>query len=195
MLRTPAKPISAMARETVDMVPPPACWNDALLTSRSSLCVRATSFRISAARLFRLSLSDAATRWMLVTASDSAGKSLLWRMRRNRKSSVPCDAGATAAPSPPTSQPSSAVAMAATLSNREAVSRATARCTMARSPASMVLVSGNATSSSIVRRNARCASRSTSNARPCNNSPRITPAANTSIASAGAWPNAASGDM
>ena len=80
MLRTPAKPISAIARDTVEMVPPPACLNDTLFTRRSSLCVNATSFRISAARLLRLSLSEAATRWMLATASDSAGKSLLWRM-------------------------------------------------------------------------------------------------------------------
>lgn len=35
-----------------------------------------------------LSSSELATRWMRATESDKAGKSLLWRMRRSKKSSV-----------------------------------------------------------------------------------------------------------
>jgi hypothetical protein len=60
-----------------------------VFTSRSSLLVSATSFRISLDRLARLSVSEFATRWMRTTESDIAGKSLLCRMRRSRKSSVP----------------------------------------------------------------------------------------------------------
>ena len=35
-----------------------------------------------------LSSSELATRWMRATESESAGKSLLWRMRRSKKSRV-----------------------------------------------------------------------------------------------------------
>ena len=84
----PARPTSATARETV-----PTPWLSrrkcAVLTRRSSFCVSATSLRISSASVFRLSDSELAMRWMRSTCSVSAGKSLLWRMRRNRKSSVP----------------------------------------------------------------------------------------------------------
>ena len=92
MLRMPAKPISATARDTVLMLPPPAWLKCALLTRRSSLLVSATSLRISFERLARLSFSDEAMRWMRAIESDSAGKSLLWRMRRSRNSSVPLPA-------------------------------------------------------------------------------------------------------
>ena len=45
MLRMPAKPTSATARDTVLIVPPPAWRNCAVLTSRSSLLVSATSLQ------------------------------------------------------------------------------------------------------------------------------------------------------
>ncbi len=88
MLRTALKPTRLTARETVLTEPWLACTNSTLLTSRSSLCVSATSLRISRVRSLMLSSSELATRWMRATESDSAGKSLLWRMRRSRKSSV-----------------------------------------------------------------------------------------------------------
>ena len=98
----PARPISATARDTV-ATPWPLRRYCVVLTRRSSFCVSATSLRISSARLPSDSLSESAMRWMRNTCADSAGKSLLWRMRRSRKSSVPwplpvsgCDSSAGA---------------------------------------------------------------------------------------------------
>ena len=71
-LRMPAMPISATARETV-LTLPPALETCAVLTSRSSLFVSATSFRISLTRLPMLRFSEWATGWMRATESDSVG--------------------------------------------------------------------------------------------------------------------------
>jgi hypothetical protein len=52
--------------------------------------VSAKSLRIVLDNLLMLSVSLLAILLMALTDSDKAGKSLLWRMRRNRKSSVDC---------------------------------------------------------------------------------------------------------
>ena len=88
MLRTALNPTRLTARETVLTVPRLAWAKCTLLTSRKSLCVSATSLRISCVRSLILSSSELATRWMRATESDNAGKSLLCRMRRSKKSSV-----------------------------------------------------------------------------------------------------------
>ena len=85
-LRMPLKPTNVTARETVLTLPPRA--KCALFTNRSNLLVSAMSFRIWLVTLVTLSLSELAMRWMRITESDRAGKSLLWRMRRNKNSSV-----------------------------------------------------------------------------------------------------------
>ena len=131
----PAKPINATARETV-LTLPPALEKCAVLTRRSSLFVSATSLRISPARLLTLWFSELATRWMRATESDKAGKSLLWRMRRSRKSSValppPPAALASSATGAGASQACSASRNAAALGQRRAGSRSIERRNVAR---------------------------------------------------------------
>ena len=98
MVRTALKPTSVTARETV-LTPPRLAWaKSGLFTRRSSLWVSATSLRISRVRSPTLSSSDMATRWIRMTVSESAGKSLLRRMRSSKKSSVglPADSSARA---------------------------------------------------------------------------------------------------
>ena len=137
MLRMPANPTSATARDTVLTPPAPAWLKCTVFTMRSTLWVRATSLRISSVRLPRLSLSDVAMRWMRTTESLSAGKSVLWRMRRSRNSSVPCPCAKSGAVSPAFNQAASAVCMARALSNREAGSAAHERSTMLCRPSSL----------------------------------------------------------
>ena len=142
MLRMPLKPTRLTARDTVLMLPPPrAKW--ALFTSRSSLFVSATSRRISLVRLATLTVSELAIPWMRTTESDMAGKSLVRRMRRNRKASVTLTSLAWPPPLPSDPAPD-ALADQAMSSSRKARtpgwrcagSRASARETMPRSVSS-----------------------------------------------------------
>ena len=134
MLRTALNPTRLTARETVLTVPRLAWAKCTLLTSRKSLCVSATSLRISCVRSLMLSSSELATRWMRATESDNAGKSLLWRMRRNRKSSVAllCAVGALAG----AAQARSASRKSAADTKRAEGSRARARSRIARNASS-----------------------------------------------------------
>lgn len=86
-----------------------------------------------------LSSSECATRWMRVTESDRAGKSLLWRMRRSRKSSVALLAavGALAGAAQARRASRNSVAPA----NGAAPSRPRARCSRVRKPSSRASIS------------------------------------------------------
>ena len=90
MLRTASNPSTITARETVLMLPPPAVRKCTELTRRRILLVSAKSRRMVLERRLTLSVSLLAMRLIAVTDSDRAGKSLLWRMRRNRNSTVAC---------------------------------------------------------------------------------------------------------
>ena len=202
IVRMPARPISDTARGTEAMVPAPALRKCAVLTRRSSLLVSATSRTISSVTPSMLASSDCVTRWMRTTASDSAGKSLLWRMRRSRNSSV-----ARSPPSAPagagSSHSCSALRNALADSGRRDGSRETARITSARNASSVASLpslpflpsSGHATSSLNVRSSARYGSRSSSMGRPQIICPSIMPAANTSISGCAVAPPMASGEM
>ncbi len=198
IVRMPARPISDTARGTEAMVPAPALRKCAVLTRRSSLLVSATSRTISSVTPAMLASSDCVTRWMRTTASDSAGKSLLWRMRRNRNSSV-----ARSPPSAPmgagSSHSCSALRNAAADSGRRDGSRETARITSARRASSVASLPagcpGQTMSSLTMRSSARYGSLSASIGRPQIIWPSIMPAANTSISGCGAAPPMASGEM
>ena len=88
MLRTALKPTRLTARETVLTEPRLACANSTLLTRRSSFVRQRHVLEDFAREVADAVVLELATRWMRATESDSAGKSLLWRMRRSRKSSV-----------------------------------------------------------------------------------------------------------
>ena len=173
-----------MARETVEMVPPPACWNDALLTRRSSLCVSATSLRISAARLFdalvvrRGHALDAChgvrQRWKIALVAHAPQQEVQRAVRRRRPRQSPSPA------------PSQSVQRAGhgrhAVEARRRIARTRARSTMARAG-----IDGRAPRATPRPLRSCAATRaarrvSTSSARPHSSSPRIMPAAYTSIA-------------
>ena len=136
MLRMPLNPTKCTARDTVLMLPLRAKW--ALLTSRSSLLVKATSLRISLVTLLTLSFSERAMLWMREIESDKAGKSLLCRIRRNKNSrvaSAPVACSAAGALSESVHSTSSLRNKLA-LAKRCWASSASARCTMARNRSS-----------------------------------------------------------
>ena len=154
----PPKPTSATARDTVLMCPPPAWLNCTVLTSRSSLLVSATSLRISLESVVRLSLSDCVMRWMRATESAIAGKSLRWRMRRSRNSSVALPPSPASGASPAgCSQAASASWKALASDQRCADSRARPRSSTARSASSLSgpRSAGGSRVCSIARRTAR----------------------------------------
>lgn len=136
-LRMAENPIRLTARDTVLMCPAPTWLKCAEFTTRSSLLVSATSFRISLVKPFRLSVSDAARFCTRKICSDMAGKSLVRRMRRSKKSRVALvPLSVASSPLGTDRQACSASRRACAEAKRRSGSRASARSTTARSASS-----------------------------------------------------------
>ena len=167
------------------------------------MLVSATSFRISPDSVETFLFSELATCWMRATESESAGKSLLCRIRRSRKSSVPLpapppdDAASSAAEAAGDSQSCKATRSSAAVCQRRSGSRSRPFRITARSTSSTSddRFAGSFRSSVATRRIAWCGSRSVTSRSPLSSSASMTPTENRSIAAVGVPPCVASGDM
>ena len=140
-----------------------------------------------------LSSSELATRWMRATESESAGKSLLWRMRRSKKSRVALLAAVGALTG--AAQPRKASRKSPAVAYRAPGLRARARCTTARKAPSTPgpRSSGRVANSLALRYSACQASCRGIKGWPVSSSTSTSAAEYTSIAGDGAAPPAASG--
>ncbi len=135
-----------------------------------------------------LSRSELVSLLIADTESDSAGKSVRWRMRRSRNSRVLCWFASPSAAAPPPSPPlfkyaSNAWRISAAVRKRLAGSSAQARRMMSPNRSSMPASFGSVTGSLTMRRISDSAPPPRNTRSPVSISSSTRPAANTSVAS------------